>query len=297
MSEQSMEELKKENEELKKESEELKKENEELKKALENRIKELEMLPKHGDVLYLRDIVKRMTGFEILKCNDDLLEIIIQIAKESLNIMKNPENYKDKFKLQNISIPITSLTFPDKCDKKKRPNECGNYMESILDIAHANIISPKTSKGKLMSSAYPDRELKDQAYIEVKVFDVNSKDSSFRSFYLSTLDKITKSLPHILVAFSHKDGVLIDTKPEVIDLYDLKLKLKQEFNASNKDLYKVIISPNYTLEELDEIKGDGFKPGQKNLKKNKYKEICKNHGLGKGGSIEDIYQRLVDHLN
>ncbi len=266
-------------------------------KEIEELKKEFEMLPKHGDVLYLREIVKRMTGFEILKCNDDLLEIIIQIAKESLNIMKNPENYKDKFKLQNISIPITSLTFPDKCDKKMRPNECGNYMESILDIACENIISPKTLKGKLMSSAYPDRELKDQAYIEVKVFDVNSKESSFRSFYLSTLDKITKSLPHILVAFSHKNGVLIDTEPEVIDLYDLKLKLKQEFNASNKDLYKVIIPANYTLEELDEIKGDGFKPGQINLKKNKYKEICDYHGLRKVGSIGVIYQRLVDHLN
>ena len=46
-------------------------------KIISEKYKELEMLPKHGDVLYLRDIVKRMKGFEILKCNADLLEIII----------------------------------------------------------------------------------------------------------------------------------------------------------------------------------------------------------------------------
>ena len=271
------------------------------KKLYEEKCKEcdeLKTLPKHGEVLYLRDIVSRMTGFNILKCNNDLLEKIIKIAEDCVKIMKNPENYKDKFK-NNICIPNVSLTFPDKCDKKMRPNECGNYMESILDIANENIISPKTGQGKQMSSGYPDRELKEQAYIEVKLFDVDSKESSFRSFYISTLDKITKSLPHILVAFPHKDGVLIDTEPEVIDLYDLKLKLKQEFNASNKDLYKVIIPPNYTLEQLDEIKGKNLRnKGEKvSIKKDKYKEICRQHGLHTGGKIEDLYQLLVVHLN
>ena len=285
MSDQNMDYIKLYEEKCK-ELEELKKENEQLKSV-----------PKHGDEVYLRDIVKKMTGNNVSKCSDDLLETIIKIAASCIEIMKNPEKYEHKFSKENIDIPNTPLTFPDKCDKKKRANECGNYMESILNIADENIVSPKTSNGKQMSSAYPDRELKDQAYIEVKVFDVDSKESSFRSFYLSTLDKITKSLPHILVAFPHKDGVLIDTKPEVIDLYDLKLKLKQEYNASNKDVYKVKIPPNYTLEDLEEIKGDGFKPGQKQSKAEKYKKICENHGLPKGGKIEDIYQRLVDHLN
>ena len=287
------EELRKELEELRKENKELRKENKELRKEND----ELKSVPKHGDEVYLRDIVKKMTGNNVSKCSNDLLEKIIKIAVSCIEIMKNPDNHKDKFK--NITKPNVSLKFPDKCDKDMRYNECGNYMESILDIACDDIISPKTSKGKLMSSAYPDRELKDEAYIEVKVFDVDSKESSFRSFYLSTLDKITKELPHILVAFPHKNGVLIDTKPEVIDLYDLKLKLKQEFNASNKDIYKVIIPPNYTLEELDYIKGDGLRvKGEKvSIKSNKYKEICKNHGLPTGGKIEDIYQRLVDYLN
>ena len=271
---------------------------EEKTKMLEDKIKELEMLPKHGEEVYLRDIVKKMTGNNVPKCPDDILEKIIEIASECINIMKNPENYKDKYNEKSISIPNVSLNFPVKCDKETRSNECGNYMEGILDIACENIVSPKTVKGKLLSSAYPDRELKDIAYIEVKVFDVDSKNSTFRSFYLSTLDKITKSLPHVLVAFPHKDRVLINTKPEVIDLYDLKLKLKQEFNASNKDVYKVKIPPNYTLEQLDLIKGEGLRvKNEVKDKKNKYKEICNNHGLRTGGKIEEIYQRLVDYLN
>lgn len=267
--------------------------------TLNDKIKELEMLPKHGEEVYLRDIVKKMTGNNVPKCPDDILEKSKEIANKCINIMKNPNNYKEKFDEKGISIPSVSLKFPVKCDKEMRSNECGNYMEGILDIARNNIISPKTSKGKLMSSAYPDRELNGEAYIEVKVFDVDSKNSSFRSFYLSTLDKITKSLPHVLVAFPHKDRVLIDTEPEVIDLYNLKLRLKQEFNASNKDIYKVVIPPNYTLEQLDLIKGQGLRvKGEKvDIKKNKYKEICNNHGLRTGGKIEEIYQRLVDYLN
>ena len=271
---------------------------EEENKILNDKIKELEMLPKHGEEVYLRDIVKKMTGNNVPKCPDNILEKIIEIVSECINIMKNPEKYKDKYNEKGFSIPSVSLKFPVKCGKEMRSNECGNYMEGILDIACNNIISPKTSKGKLMSSAYPDRELNGEAYIEVKVFDVDSKNSSFRSFYLSTLDKITKSLPHVLVAFPHKDGVLIDTEPEVIDLYNLKLRLKQEFNASNKDIYKVVIPPNYTLEQLDLIKGKGLRiKNEVKDKKNKYKEICNNYGLRTGGKIEEIYQRLVDYLN
>ena len=94
---------------------------------------------------------------------------------------------------------------------------------------------------KSQSAGYPDKELKGlyPAYIEVKICKIGSEESSFRSFYLSTFNKITKNNPHILVCFPHKDKKLyLEHKPKIIDLYNLQLELKAEYNANNKILYK-----------------------------------------------------------
>ena len=117
---------------------------------------------------------------------------------------------------------------------RKRYNECGNDMENVLK---------KSSNGKLtglgQAAGYPDLiDEIGQYYLECKVAAADSIDSSFRSFYLSTLKKIKKSQPHLLVCFKHRDGKLSkDDEPIVRDLYDLELTMKQEWNASSKIVY------------------------------------------------------------
>ena len=126
-------------------------------------------------------------------------------------------------------------------DNTKRINEKGNQLEDIfLDLNQGEISRPKTLQGKTKTTGYPDLDYNDsvhnlEAYIEVKLYNQGSEDSTFRSFYMSTIDKITKSKPHILTGFEHKDGKLTG-KFHVIDLYDLPLKVKIELNATNNDI-------------------------------------------------------------
>tara|TARA_Y100000389_G_scaffold202071_1_gene246428 strand:+ start:416 stop:1237 length:822 start_codon:yes stop_codon:yes gene_type:complete len=261
--------------------EELEKQNEELKKQNE----ELEKKHKHGDKRLFRDIVKDDTGCEVKRATPEQLE----------------EAKMNAILARNYQIDVNNNIFKDKSGKpRERYNECGNDMELVLK---------ESTNGKLIglgkSSGYPDLVNPDQDYyLECKMAAKKSLDSSFRSFYLSTLDKITESRAHILVCFKHHNGKLSkDDEPIVIDLYDLELTLKCEWESNNKEMYlSTPKKPDYTIEELNEIKGTSFdekiegKP-QKNIKKTIYSKMCKEYGLPCGGKCEDLYQRLVDYLN
>ena len=95
---------------------------------------------------------------------------------------------KEKY---NSKFPINSK------GKAKRVNECGNYMEKIMDEISSDIVNPLTDKNKKQDTGYPDREVKDEFYLEIKVVDSDNIGSTFRSFYISTFNKINKSMPHI----------------------------------------------------------------------------------------------------
>ena len=105
-------------------------------------------------------------------------------------------------------------------------------MENVLKVS---------TNGKLIglckSSGYPDLVNPDQDYyLECKV--AANLSSPFRSFYLSTLDKVTESRAHILVCFKHNEGKLSkEDEPIIKDLYDLELTMKCEWNTSNKNMY------------------------------------------------------------
>ena len=261
------EELKKENEELKKENEELKKENEELKKC-----------PKHGDKKLFRDIVFEETGYKVLKATPE------QIEEAKINAILARDHQID----ENENI------FKGKDGKpRKRYNECGNDMENVLKVSSGGKL---TGLGQV--TGYPDLvNCICEYYLECKVANSKSMDTSFRSFYLSTLTKIKKSQPHLLVCFKHHDGKLSkEDEPIVIDLYDLELTLKQEWNASNKIVYSVFKPPDYTKEDLNEIKG-GDITKNKGDKKKKFAEICKRHKVNAQGKCEDLYKKLIDYLD
>ena len=197
---------------LKQEIDRLNQENDEIIKGFEN-------ISKHGDKKLFRDIVKCDTGHEVIKATSEQLE----------------EAKMNAILARDYQIDININIFKDKSGKpRKRFNECGNDMEKVLkDSTNGKL----TGLGK--SSGYPDLEnLELVYYLECKVADKDSMKSAFRSFYLSTLDKVTKSNTHILVCFLHREGKLYkEDKPIVKDLYDLELTMKSEWNASNKDMY------------------------------------------------------------
>jgi hypothetical protein len=173
-----------------------------------------DMIYHHGDKRLLRDIIKQKTGYEVIPATQEQLED----AKEQALIAK--EKYEESGIFQG------------------RVNEFGNHMEKMFNSNLFEQLKPDTG--------YPDLQRKETEmnngkpyFAEVKVTDKDSKESSFRSFYLSgALKKIKQSRAHILIAFRHKNKI-ISKEPIVIDLYDLELTCKEEWNCGNKTLYSI----------------------------------------------------------
>jgi len=260
-------------------SPELEKTMEELKeriRELEKEMEEFKRKPKHGDKKLLRNIVLQDMGHEVLKATPEQME----------------EAKMQSILARNYQIDKKNNVFLNKDGKpRKRFNECGNDMEGVLKRA-----SEGTLKGLGKASGYPDlvNEIS-HYYLECKVADADSIESSFRSFYLSTLNKITKSQAHILVCFKHREGKLSkDDEPIVMDLYDLELTMKCEWHTNNNEMYsKGPKEPDYTIEELNEIMNKDISKKEKN---NKFSEICKRHKLKSGGKCEVRYERLREYL-
>ena len=251
-------------------------ENHKLQEKIKQLEDELRKRPKHGEKKLFRDIVYHDTGFQVIKSTPQQLDEAKRLA----------------ILARDYQIDTKGNVFTNKDGTpRKRFNECGNDMEGVLKEA---------SDGKLCgmgkASGYPDLLNEISCYyLECKVADVNSIESSFRSFYLSTLTKITKSQAHILVCFKHQDGKLSkDDDPIVIDLYDLELTMKCEWHTNNYSLYPQK-KPDYTIEQLDMIyNGSHFK-----FKRDKNKEfsaICKRNKLKCGGNCKERYERLREHL-
>ena len=80
------------------------------------------------------------------------------------------------------------------------------------------------------------------AYLDPKLFQRNSQQSSLRTFYYeatSESSKVTEDALHLLLGFPHdgSNGQWKFGKAQLVDLSGLNLKLEVEFSASNKDLY------------------------------------------------------------
>jgi len=181
----------------------------------ETKIKNLEKIPIHGQEITMNRLVAENTKYNIIKATDEQLSQAFEYAKIA----------------QKYQIIDNNNVFLDKTgNPRKRFNECGNDMENVLK-KNTNI------KGFSQSAGYPDLQTNDY-YLECKIAGLHNIKTTQRSFYLSTLSKITKCIPHILICFVHINGKLdMNIDPKVIDLYDLKLKLKCEWFSTNNEMY------------------------------------------------------------
>lgn len=147
----------------------------------------------------------------------------------------------------------TQLSRPDSpAREKRRINEVSALFEDALRILidqHSDFSCefPKTKAGESQRSGYPDLRVEhlpsgSVAYLDPKLFEAKSIKSTFRTFYFEPSQensKVTEDALHLLVGFPHdgKTGEWTFAKPHLVDLFDLTVKLKTEFSASNKDLY------------------------------------------------------------
>ena len=108
---------------------------------------------------------------------------------------------------------------------------------------------PKTAADGKQRSGYPDLELVDQQshrvyYLDPKLYAVGSRDSSFRTFYFEprmATNKVRQDAVHFIVGFEHEkpagDRDWKFTRWDLVDLSHFQVKLKAEFQGSNRDMY------------------------------------------------------------
>jgi hypothetical protein len=136
-----------------------------------------------------------------------------------------------------------------------RINEVSSHFEDslreLLNVtAGLNCDFPHTAEGRVQRSGYPDLRIVDLAskrvfYLDPKLYVAGSRDSSFRAFYFEpkiATNKVRDDAVHLVVGFEHqpreKNETWRFTRWDLVDLAQFRVKLKAEFQASNRDLYR-----------------------------------------------------------
>ncbi len=136
-----------------------------------------------------------------------------------------------------------------------RINEGSSHFEDTLRqllsvVPGLNCDFPRTAEGRLRRSGYPDLRIVDLAservfYLDPKLYVAGSRESNFRAFYFEpkvATNKVRDEAVHLVVGFEHepreKNGRWKFTRWDLVDLANFKVKLKAEFQGSNRDMYR-----------------------------------------------------------
>jgi hypothetical protein len=151
-----------------------------------------------------------------------------------------------------------------------RINEVSSHFEDMIrEMLNAtpglSCDFPRTAEGKVQRSGYPDLHIVDLAtkrvfYLDPKLYVAGSRDSSFRTFYFEpkiATNKVRDDAVHFIVGFEHQpsprppltsqpreggslspNAVWKFTHWDLVDLAQFRVKLKAEFQGSNRDMYR-----------------------------------------------------------
>jgi hypothetical protein len=141
-----------------------------------------------------------------------------------------------------------------------RINEVSSHFEdSLRELRSATpglqCDFPLTPEGKLQRSGYPDLRITDLEskrvfYLDPKLYAAGSRDSSFRTFYFEpkkSTNKVRDDAVHFVVGFEHAPHGTGSSSPnatwkftrwDLVDLSRFTVKLKAEFQGSNRDMYR-----------------------------------------------------------
>ncbi len=185
------------------------------------------------------DVVKATTGKRILafdRKNDADRELLAKIGSA----------------LDQVIIRMNATN--SVAQKQRRINEVSSHFEDEMkrvlnDVAGFSCDFPHLASGKVQRSGYPDLRLVDKKsgriiYLDPKLYEDGSRGSSFRTFYFepkTDTNKILDDAHHLIVGFAHdgrKSGQWKFLSWELVDLSQFKVRLKAEFQGSNRDLYQ-----------------------------------------------------------
>ncbi len=174
-------------------------------------------------------------------------------------IATDPKNETDRRVIQQISTVLDEVVRRLNDSKSviqgiPRINEVSSHFEDtmreLLDAAPGlSCDFPRTAEGRVQRSGYPDLRLVDQEtgrvyYLDPKLYAAGSRESSFRSFYFEpkkATNKVRDDAVHFVVGFEHakgQGGHWNFTRWELVDLAHFRVRLKAEFQGSNRDLYR-----------------------------------------------------------
>ncbi len=153
-----------------------------------------------------------------------------------------------------LAETLTELNLPTSPVRQlRRINEASRFFEegllSRIDaLPDFSCEVPPTRGGGHQRSGYPDLRIVDREsgqvfYLDPKLVEQGSAESTFRTFYFEpkreTL-KITDDAVHLLVGIEHdgKARLWTFTGWRLVDLSSLRVRLKAEFQASNAGIYQ-----------------------------------------------------------
>src|SRR6266566_2995723 len=169
------------------------------------------------------------------------------------------KNGTDERVIKQISAALDEtmrrMNAPDSpIQKVTRINEVSSQVEDLLrELLNAtrglSCDFPRTTGGTIQRSGYPDLRVVDLAstrvfYVDPKLYAIGSRDSSFRTFYFEpkiATNKVRDDAVHLIVGFEHeprKDNRWNFIRWDLVDLSQFKVKLKAEFQGSNRDMYR-----------------------------------------------------------
>src|SRR6266581_4260315 len=182
----------------------------------------------------------------------------------------DPRNETDQRVVKQISAAcdqtIKRLNAPDSVIQNVgRINEVSSDFEDTLrellsSTPGLSCDFPRTIDGKVQRSGYPDLRIIDLAsrrvfYLDPKLYAAGSRNSSFRTFYFEpkkATNKVGEDAVHFIAGFEHErreggsssPGSMAKaqrwefTRWDLVDLSHFKVRLKAEFQGSNRDMYR-----------------------------------------------------------
>jgi hypothetical protein len=171
----------------------------------------------------------------------------------------NPDDPADRLLLDRVGTALdrvlAELNRPEHpAHRQRRINEVSRCFEDALRAAldadpALACAPPRTAAGRVQRSGYPDLRLVERAtgrvtYLDPKLFASRNRRSSLRTFYFQpgrATNKILEDARHLVVGIEHggkQNGHWRFLRWELVDAARLKVRLKVEFQASNRDLYR-----------------------------------------------------------
>ncbi len=187
----------------------------------------------------------------------DFSEVILAATGKKL-VAFDPNNDADQRVMNALRLALDEATKQmnapgSAIQNVARINEVSSHVEDLLRrLINRDDLScdfPPNTEGHIQRSGYPDLRIVDVKtgrvyYLDPKLYAAGSRESSFRTFYFepkTATNKVRDDAVHLLVGFEHEaktGGRWTFTRWDLIDLSHFKVRLKAEFQGSNRDIYK-----------------------------------------------------------